>query len=297
MKLHTKTIISIAPAILKTVTLSSVFLLTGEVRASEDPGFFTDVGDYFANWFDRVDATSAKQPHWASPLVTTSGRLLQQVRYDIMWQSLKGGHELVNYGGGKGLEFIPAERLEFCVGIPPWESKDTSPQQNGWGDQMFFMKYRIAAANEQEGNYILSGLMGVSVPNGSKEFSTGRFVYSPTLAGGKGWGDFNIQGTIGTSIPDNGGASKGAGTPLLVNCALQYNVAKVFWPQVEANYTYWPNGTHEHLNQLFITPGVVIGKFPIYNRLSCMLAVGCQVAVTENPLYHRSIIFSSRFPF
>lgn len=297
MKLPRKTTVPISIAILKTIIVSSLLLSAESTRADDSPGFFTGVGDYFSHWFDRVDATLAEQPHWAPPVATTSPRLQQVLRYDIMWQNLKGGHELVNYGSGKGIEFIPAERIQFIVGLPPYESENTSPAKNGWGDQSFLMKYRFAAANEDEGNYILTGFMGVTVPNGSADYSTKHFVYSPTLAGGKGWGDFDVQGTIGTSIPDNGGVSKGAGTPLLANCILQYQVAKLLWPEVEANYTYWPNGTHEGLNQLFITPGLVVGKFPLYGRLQCMFGAGCQVAVTDQPLYHRNVIFTARFPF
>lgn len=297
MKLPRKTTVPTASTTLKIIAFSCALLSAAAVRADDNSGFFSGVGDYFAHWFDRVDATMAEQPHWAPPVATTSPRLQQVLRYDIMWQRLKGGHELVNYGSTKGLEFIPAERIQFIVGIPPYETENTTPSKSGWGDQMFLMKYRFAAANEDEGNYIVTGFMGVTVPNGSTEFTTKHFVYSPTLAGGKGWGDFDIQGTVGTSIPDNGGVTKGAGTPLLANCILQYKIAKVIWPEVEGNYTYWPNGVHKDKNQLFITPGLVLGRFPLYRRLNCMFGVGYQVSVVDKPTYYHNLIFTARFPF
>lgn len=297
MKLTAKTTLPNSIVILKNIALLCILFSAESVHAHDDSGFFASITDYFSHWFDRVDATLAEQPHWAPPVATTSPRLQEVLRYDIMWQSLKGGHELWNYGSGKGIEFIPAERIQFIVGIPPYETENTSPPKNGWGDQSFLMKYRFAAANEDEGNYILTGFMGLTVPNGSSDYTTKHYVYSPTLAGGKGRGDFSIQGTVGTSIPDNGGVSKGAGTPFLANCILQYRIAKVLWPEVEANYTYWPNGVHQDLNQLFIKPGLVVGKFPIYGRVNCMFGIGCQVAVTDNPLYHRNVIFTTRFPF
>ncbi len=259
--------------------------------------FLSPVGDYFTHWFERVDATMAEQPHWAPPVVTVTPRLHELLRYDIMWQGLKGGHELVNYGGGKGVEFIPAERIQFIVGLPPWETENTTPRKSGWGDQSFLMKYRFAAANEENGNYVVTGFMGLTVPNGSSTFTTHHFVYSPTLAGGKGWGNFDFQATLGAALPDNLGARNGAGTSLLGNVALQYQVAKVFWPQVEANYTWWADGIHEGHNQLFITPGFMLGRFHIWNRLQCMFGAGCQIAVTDNPLYHDNFIFTARFPF
>ena len=59
---------------------------------------------------------------------------------------------------------------------------------------------------------------------------------------------------------------------------------------MEANYTYWPNGVHDGLNQLFLTPGLVVGRFPIYHRVGVTLGVGCQFAVTDNPLVRRNVI-------
>jgi hypothetical protein len=255
------------------------------------------VVDYFANWFDRVNKTQAEQPHWAPPIGITTPRLMQAFRFDYTEQSLKGGHTLQNYGSGKGLEFIPAERIQFIVGIPPWETQDTTPRKEGWGDQSFLMKYRIAAANEEEGNYIVTAFMGLTVPNGSDDYSMHHFTFTPTLAAGKGWGDFNIQGTVGMTFPDNGAVSTGMGTPLAASSVFQYHIAKYFWPEVEANYTWWPNGVHEGLNQLFISPGLILGKFPIWQRLGIMFGAGLQIAVTEHPLSNRNLVVSGRIVF
>jgi hypothetical protein len=285
----------------RVITVAAIMVLPalpGSAQtASGGSGALSAINGYFTNWFERVDATLAEQPHWAPPVATTSPRLQEVLRYDIMWQSLHGDHDLVNYGSAKGFEFIPSEHLQFIVGIPPYETQNSGPRKSGWGDQMFLMKYRFAAGNEENGNYLLTGFMGVSVPNGGNAFSAKRFVYSPTLAGGKGWGNFDIQGTVGASFPDNFAVHTGTGTPVLANCILQYRIAKVIWPEVEANYTYWPNGIHEGLNQLLITPGLVVGRFPIYGRVACMFGVGCQIAVTDGPLYHRNVIFTARMPF
>ena len=104
--------------------------------------------------------------------------------------------------------------------------------------------------------------MGLTVPNGSTDFTSHHYTYSPTLAFGKGWGGFDFQSTLGVSVPDNGAARTGAGTPVLSNTAIQYHVMKYFWPEVEANYTSWPNGEHDGLNQLFLTPAWSLGGFP-----------------------------------
>jgi hypothetical protein len=111
------------------------------------------------------------------------------------------------------------------------------------------------------------------------------------------WGDFDFQSTLGVSIPDNGATSDGAGTPLFANAALQYRLAKVFWPEVEAKYTYSPNGENDGLNQLFITPGLVVGRFPFWRRLAVTVGLGCQFAVTDNALYQRNYVLSARLRF
>jgi hypothetical protein len=257
------------------------------------------VVSYFSDWFERVSKIQNEQPHWVTPLVTVTPRLEEELRYDQMWENLPGGHTLTSYGGGggKGLELIPFQNVEVIIGIPSWQTENTSPTKNGWSDESFLLKYRLLSANEQDGNYIVTAFMGLTVPNGSANMTSHHFSYSPTIAFGKGWGDFDFQSTLGTSIPDNGAVATGAGTPVLFNTALQYHLMKYFWPEVEANYTYWPNGEHERLNQLFLTPGLLIGRIPIAGRLGLTIGVGCQIAVTDTPRYHQNYIISARLPF
>ena len=259
----------------------------------------SSIVDYFQDWFSRVSAIQAAQPHWVTPLVTVTPRLEEELRYDQFWESLTGGPTLINYGGGggKGVELIPFNPVEIIIGIPSWQTVNTEPQKKGWTDESFLVKYRLLAANVENGDYIVTAFMGLTVPNGSNPISTHHFAYSPTVAFGKGFGDFNVQSTVGVSVPENGGSRVGAGTPILFNTAFQYHMLKYLWPEVETNYTYWPNGEHRDLSQLFITPGLVIGRIPIAGRVGLTLAAGCQVAVTNDPLYHRNVILSARLPF
>lgn len=252
--------------------------------------------NYFDTWFDRVSQTQAEQPHWITPLATITPRLEEELRYDQNWERVPGGHDLDIYGG-KGLELIPAERVEVILGIPAYESENTSPQKNGWADETFLVKYRILAGNEENGNYILTAFLGLSVPSGGKNYTSDHYAVTPTIAFGKGWGNFDFQSTLGITIPDNGSAPTGAGTPIAFNTALQYPIAKYFWPELEANYTHWPNGKHEDLNQLFLTPGIVVGRIPIHDRVGLTLGVGYQIATTDTPLVRNNLIFSARIPF
>lgn len=257
------------------------------------------VVDYFANWFPRVTQIQSEQPHWITPLVTVTPRLEQELRYDQSWTTMNAAHypQLDNYGTTKGLELIPFNPVELIIGIPGYEAEPDHPSKYGWADETFLLKYRILSGNEQNGNYILTAFMGLSVPSGSDVYSSHHFGFTPTIAGGKGWGNFDIQSTLGFSIPDNGFVRTGAGNSLVWNTALQYRVKKYFWPELEFNYTWWPTGEHQGLNQLLITPGLVIGRIPIYGRVGMTFGLGCQFPVTDQGTIHRNVILSGRIPF
>jgi hypothetical protein len=265
----------------------------------ENPTASCPVPGYFADWFDRVSKTQAEQPHWVTPLATVTPRLEEELRSDLFWETVPGDHDVVSYGGGggKGLEFIPTEHIEFIVGVPAWQTEDALRNKNGWSDESFLMKYRILSANADDGDYILTAFMGLTVPNGGNNTSSKLYTWTPTIAGGKGWGDFDFQSTLGVSLPSDNWIRTGPGTPVLSNTAFQYRLLKYLWPEVEANYTYWPDGKHEGLNQLFITPGLLIGRLPIAGRVGLTFGAGCQIAVTDHALMQHNYIISARLPF
>jgi hypothetical protein len=256
------------------------------------------VVDYFANWFPRVTQIQFEQPHWLMPLVTVTPRLEQEYRYDQSWTTMnsKNYPQLDNYGTTKGVELIPFNPVEVIIGIPGYETEN-HPHRWGWADETFLVKYRILSGNEENGNYILTAFMGLSVPSGSDDFSSHHFGFTPTIAGGKGWGRFDFQTTLGFSIPDNGFVKTGAGNSLVSNTALQYHIDKFFWPELEFNYTWYPTGEHQGLNQLLMTPGLVIGRIPIAGRVGLTVGLGCQFPVTDEELVHRNVILTGRIPF
>lgn len=187
--------------------------------------------------------------------------------------------------------------MEVILGIPAWVSRNKPADSDGFGDESFIVKYRIASANEESGNYIVTTFLQLQTPTGSKENTSDHYTVTPTLAGGKGWGDFDIQSTLGLSIPDNGTARKGAGTPLQSNTALQYRLIKVLWPEAEVNYTYCPNGEHTGKEQVFLTPGFLIGRLPIWQRVGLTIGLGYQFALTHDPTFNHNFIVSARLPF
>jgi hypothetical protein len=137
----------------------------------------------------------------------------------------------------------------------------------------------------------------LQTPTGSKDNTSDHYTVTPTVAGGKGWGDFDVQSTLGVSIPDNGTAHAGAGTPLQNNTAFQYRLIKVLWPEMEVNYTYYPNGEHTGKEQVFLTPGFLIGRLPIWERVGLTIGLGYQVALTHDATFNHNFIISARLPF
>lgn len=253
--------------------------------------------NYIGDWFSRVTQIQSEQPRWVTPLVTVTPRLEEEFRYDQLWQTKENHASVDDYGYNKGLELIPFDPVEIIIGVPGYEQQNRDPRQFGWADETFLVKYRIIAGNADNGNYILTAFMGLSVPSGSDSFSSGHYDFTPTIAGGKGWGYFDIQSTLGFSVPDNGFVHTGSGNSLVFNTTFQYRVDKFFWPEVEANYTYWPSGEHEGLNQLLLTPGLMIGRIPISGRVGITFGMGCQFPVSDHATVHRNVIFSGRIPF
>jgi hypothetical protein len=155
-----------------------------------------------------VDQAQADQPHWVTPIVTVTPRLEEEFRYDQFWERNPGAGQkpdsLNSYDGGKGLELIPFEPVELIVGVPPYQTRyGPKEKASGFGDwsPAFLVKYRFLSANEQKGNYILTGFLALSAPSGLNAFSMHTFGLTPTIAGGKGWGDFDVQFTVGETFP------------------------------------------------------------------------------------------------
>ncbi len=260
-------------------------------------GFFDPVADYFANWFNRVDQIQAEQPHWMTPLVTVTPRLEEEYRYDQIWQTQQHGDALNNFGANKGLELIPFRPVELILSTPGYISRGGNVHaSNGWADETFLIKYRVLSANEESGNYILTLFLGISAPTGDDPISLRHTVYTPTIAAGKGWGNFDIQSTVATTLP-NGGLER-LGSPVAFNTAFQYHIPELFlWPEFETNYTWWPNGEHEGKSQLFLTPGLILGRFHIWSRVRFVIGAGYQVAVTKHPSFNNGVVLSIRTPF
>jgi hypothetical protein len=293
------------------VTLSAAIgAKAADAPTDAPPPVFADAGtdpitDYFLHWYDRVHEAQATQPHWMTPIATVTPRLEQEVRFDAQFQQLGTGGEITNIDGGKGLELIPTTMNEILINAPAYEERTIKSPAHGFADWNFLtIKQRIISAPEDKGNYILSAFLGFQAPMLGSPFTNKSWVITPTLAGGKGWGDFDIQATVGVPIPTS--LESIIGTSLVTNVAFQYHLLEYLWPELEFNDTYWFDGERAKRNQLFITPGIVFGRFALGNGLKGIIGVGYQFGVDPQrpvlepaltPVYDHAVILTSRLAF
>lgn len=272
---------------------------SGAVQAQAAPD---EAGQgFFDRYIAMVERAQDGQPHWISPLITTTPRVNQRFRYDVTGQARPGDVDLTNYGSSKGVELILAEQVAVTFGIPAYLVRD-SPRgrQTGWADETFLAKYRFASANEEHGNYVVSAFLGVSVPTGSDNTTSGKAIYSPTFAFGKGWGTrkegFDIQSTLAVSIPS--GDKARIGVPVVWNTALQAHVGSQWlWPEFEVNLTHFTDGPSGGKWQAIGTAGLVLGRFPISGRLHLDFGAGYQFAMSTYRTYNHAWVTTFRLPF
>ncbi len=261
------------------------------------------IAAYFARWADRAREVRLSQPEWSSPLVTTTALLEQRFRFDTAFQHAGNGADTAVLDGGKGLDLIVGRTEEVQVGSVPYDFRSGNGRFTGFGDWPFMrFKQRLASSPASAGNYILSAWLQVQAPAGAMAVTNRAWTLLPTLGFGKGWGAFDIQGTVGAIIPT---AYEGKiGTQVVSNTAFQYRLLGVLWAQVEVNWTYYPDGQRGGKHQVFLTPGLVVGRFPLAPHLNLTVGAGYQSAVTPNyraspltPVYNHAWIVTSRVSF
>lgn len=275
----------------------------GSFRAAHADPVTGDPG-YFANWFQRVDEAQSSQPHWMTPLITVTPLLMEEYRYDQTTQHLGNGATLDNYGGGKGLELIPTTTNEIIVNLPPYQVRSHVNPVSGWGDAPFLLvKQRLLSANEEQGNYVVTAFLGMQAPTGSPAFTSNAWVITPTIAAGKGWGNFDVQATLSASIPTT--QQNILGKAISTNAVIQYHLDKIFWPEFEISDTVWSGGLRGGMNQVILTPGIILGRLHLTGRANLSIGAGYQFAVAPaltkapvlTPLYNYGWVFSGRVTF
>ncbi len=251
--------------------------------------------DWVHSWLREVDEARASQPHFVSPIVTTHVMLVQQFRYDMSWQQdPAGGTVTSNYGASHGLEIIPTTRLEVGI-FPPSYLVHQSNVPDGFGDFSWQVKFRAFSATEGKGDYFVGFFLGGLFPTGAPPNGLGHSVLSPTFAAAKGIGPWDIQSTIGANLPTSG--TNLLGRAIVFNTAVDYRIRGKIWPMIEQNSIFWSGGTLDGKKEVFLTPGLVLGGFPLAERLHLSVGGGVQIAATSFHQYNHRWVLSVRFPF
>lgn len=261
---------------------------------------------FIRRWQARVTATQNLQPHWITPLVTVTPRLEQELRTDFVHYYNTSGYQIWNYNNGKGLELIPEKHTELLFNLPPFFDRSNG-EQDGFGDVTFLMKERIFSRNEESGNAIVTAFLGGSVPTGKSSNGSCCATVTPTLAVGKGWGNFDITSTAGGSLPVTN--VQGLGRSVIWNNVAQYRlartgVARFFWPELEANTTFFMGGSNDGKTQSFATPGLILGRIPLKHdadgrpgRLGFTFGAGEEIAMTHFHTANHYTVLTFRIPF
>jgi hypothetical protein len=277
--------------------------LSGPADARADDGV---VSSFVSAWARRAENARATQPAWSSPLVTTTGLLEQRLRFDFSEQHAGNGANTSVIDGGRGLDLIVSDSNEIQIAAPPYDVRTTPTGKgalSGFGDWTFLrLEQRLASSPASGGNYVLTVWLQIQAPIGIGPLTSSAWSWLPTVAFGKGWGDFDIQGTIGAVLPAS--HTDALGHQIQTNIAFQYHLLNVLWPQVEVNWTYYADGQRGGLNQVYLTPGVVIGRFALAKGLLFTCGVGYQTAVAPSyrpspltPAYDHAWLFTSRLNF
>ena len=270
---------------------------TGQTPGATNSGAATDASNqdgWLESWMRTVDEARASQPHYVAPIVTTHVVLVEQYRYDLSRQQDANGTVTANFGASRGLEIIPTTRLEIGIS-PPQYLTHQSGVPDGFGDVSFQVKYRAFSAPEGKGNYFVGVFFGGSFPTGTAPNGADHTIFLPTLAAAKGIGPVDIQTTLAAGLPATGADL--LGRTIVSNTAVDYRIKGKVWPMLELNSTSWSGGTLDGRKEVFLTPGLVVGSFPVAERLHIGFGAGVQIAVSQFHRYNHRWIASVRLPF
>ena len=255
--------------------------------------------NFFQGWENRVRSTVSKQPGWVVPVLMPSSGLVQLARFDA-YRQITPTHTITwNIDGGKGINLIPWYNTELDINMPPLIEHNNSKVADGAGDVSVLLKYRFLAAPDQEGSYSLSAGIAATAPSGSYKNGAPGGSVSPTVYMGKGFHRFDVQTAASISLPTSFTSSMGR--PVAWNTAFQYKLGKSFWPEVEANSTFYRGGANNGKEQVFLTPGLMFSRLKLMkapkNRLALIMGAGDQIAVTHFHTYNHALVLTTRISF
>jgi hypothetical protein len=253
----------------------------------------------FGERFFAHNATmNALQPAWPTPLQESDPRLTQYYRFAFSNQYTPTGTQTVSYGNARGGGIVAWNRFQFDVLPPPYIQRN-STATNGFGDTSVLVKYRIASANADHGNYILTAILSHTFATGSAKNGALTDSWNPTLAGGKGiTRKIDVETSLGGTMPTGKIATQGRS--IVWNSLVQDHLTRSVWLELENNATFYNRGPHEGLTQNFITPGA----FYVFKRADwkpthpfLVFVGGMQIATSSFHNYNHNLIAEMRILF
>ncbi len=267
-------------------------LLAAAAPLAAQQGFLTQ-------WEQRATHTQAQQPAWPPPLVTTYVGLIQVARVDFLRQTASNQVQAWYLDGSKGLNLVPFAKTEVDINLPPYVEHSAPSTPNGAGDMSFVWKYRPFSGNAQHGSYDVSAFLLATLPTGSYKNGGLDATVSPNLGLGKGFGPFDVQSTLGASLPVADTAT--LGRTIAWNTAGQLHLARHFWPEIEFNSTWFKGGPNDGKNQTFATPGLLVAHglrtSATASRLAICVGAGEQIATSGFHTYNHGIAITTRLLF
>jgi len=240
---------------------------------------------------------AAKQPAFITPLVGPDPRLLQYVRASFSHEYTAAGAETVSYGNGRGSGVIVGDRFEFDY-MPPSYMQHNSSAIDGFGDTSVLAKYRIASGNAEHGNFAVAAMLNHCFATGSHKNGAATDSFGPTVAGGYGFGFFDVMSSLGGTMPT--GKIAAQGRSIAWNALMQAHVTKHIWFEVENNATFYFGGSHDGKMQNFLTPAafyVVRHKEWKPTHPFFIIDGGMQVATSGFHSYNHNLISEVRMLF
>ena len=275
--------------------ISSLILAAAFVAG---PSHATAQQSYLAGFSAHNKSMSALQPAWITPIVEADPRLLQYSRASFSKEYTETRTETVSYGNGKGGGVIVGNRLEFDYMPPSYIQHNAKGAIDGLGDTSALVKARIASGNARHGNFDVGALLGHTFATGTYKNGASTDSWAPTLAAGYAFRRFDVQSSLGGTMPAGKIATQGRS--IAWNALTQFHASNHIWFELENNATFYFAGSHDGKMQNFATPGA----FYVFRRKEWapthpffIVDSGMQIATSGFHTYNHNLISEARVLF
>jgi hypothetical protein len=253
---------------------------------------------FFSGFARRAQATQASEPHWATPLITTTPVLDQSLRADFQHGTQSGNTTLWSLLASKGAKIIVAPRTELDLNPPPYliHSQQSAKTHviDGFGDFSWTVKYRLMGRDEHKGNSLLTAWLSGTYPTGSNTNGAAHAVLTPTIGGGKGWGWFDAVSTLSGGFPVDGVAK--TGRTISWNTVGQARLSSHWWVELEDNSSFIKGGSKDGQKINYLTPGAV-SRWRNGKRRGVTLGTGIELATSRTHTTDHNLVMSARVHF